>query len=229
MPTQARSTLPGSTLAAAHACWTAVVIAWRAFRSPTRKTLLPEEAPSPNTDFSSPTRHAVLVPPPSIPRKIPTKLVLSHGSICSRHARPRAACEARNDKIDTRKREFIAVGCKPIPCQRKTAGLYGTGSNRSRHYSVVSGGHHIVRPPLSQAPAIAARLLPRRSEHSMVGHISVYCCSGDQHAYDHQHSWPGLRHESDVLAGGSRISSGTHNHQLRSTSPVFSWRTLYSV
>jgi hypothetical protein len=40
--------------------------------------LLPAEVPVPSTDFSSPITHDVFVPPPSMPRKILTSVVLSH-------------------------------------------------------------------------------------------------------------------------------------------------------
>ena len=42
----------------------------RAAASPTRTTLLPPAAPAPRTQFSSPITQEVLLPPPSMPRKI---------------------------------------------------------------------------------------------------------------------------------------------------------------
>ena len=44
-----------------------------------RTTLLPAAIPLPSTDFSSPTRHEVLLPPPSIPRKTATRLFYHKG------------------------------------------------------------------------------------------------------------------------------------------------------
>src|SRR5690242_2858094 len=49
----------------------------RACDSPARTTLLPAPVPVPRTDVSSPTRHLVFVPPPSMPRKKLTSVLVS--------------------------------------------------------------------------------------------------------------------------------------------------------
>jgi hypothetical protein len=48
----------------------------RAQASPTRCTLQLEELPEPTTEFSSPRRQRVFVPPPSIPKKKATRKIL---------------------------------------------------------------------------------------------------------------------------------------------------------
>jgi len=81
IPTQVLSTRAKLTLAAAQACRMAAARLSRAWRSPTRTTLLPADVPAPNTEVSSPTTQEVLLPPPSMPRKMLTSVVLSQGRL----------------------------------------------------------------------------------------------------------------------------------------------------
>src|SRR6185312_655431 len=76
-PAQVRAICRGEIPAWTHASFTAPAKASRAQASPTRWTLLLDELPTPNCDFSSPTTQRVLVPPPSIPKKNGIKRILT--------------------------------------------------------------------------------------------------------------------------------------------------------
>jgi hypothetical protein len=71
IPTHAPPIVDGSIPAVEHAWPIASAKAVRVAASPTRTTLLGPPVPAPNTDFSSPITHDVVVPPPSMPRKSP--------------------------------------------------------------------------------------------------------------------------------------------------------------
>jgi hypothetical protein len=77
IPTQVFLICAGMIFASAQACRMAALRLSRACCSPSRTTLLPPDVPVPSTEFSSPMMHEVLLPPPSIPRKILTSVVLS--------------------------------------------------------------------------------------------------------------------------------------------------------
>jgi hypothetical protein len=89
IPTQVFSIFDGLMLAAAQACRMAAPRLFRARASPTRTTLLPADVPVPRTEFSSPIMHEVLVPPPSMPRKMLTSVVLPQNPLTKETQRHR--------------------------------------------------------------------------------------------------------------------------------------------
>src|ERR1700733_3383033 len=186
---QASRMSEGSTLAAAQARRIAAVRAWPAACSPTRTTLLPPPMPVPRTAVSLPTTQVVCVPPPSIPRKRVTGVVLHQKLFTakiaegSQSARRDSTCDSWFPaKIaESRGRKLATLGSR-----------HGIEQARSDDRRAVSGGNHSVRIALSQAAALAARLLSGGPQHSLVGDRSVDCGSRDQHTDHHQHSRTGL-------------------------------------
>src|SRR6185312_473940 len=65
IPAQVETISLGFTLATMHACRMAAARDSFACDSPARTKLLPPAEPLPSTEFSSPIRHEVLLPPPS--------------------------------------------------------------------------------------------------------------------------------------------------------------------
>src|SRR5437868_14428780 len=80
--------------------------------------------------------------------------------------------------------------------QRWLEGIsFATEFSRPRDYCRLPGGDHAIRPALSKAAALHARLFPRRPKYSVVGHWAFNRRSGDQYSDHHQYSWAGLRFE----------------------------------
>src|SRR5208282_5556653 len=244
IPTQVLSIFAGEMLAAEQACRIAAPRLSRAWRSPTRMMLLPADVPLPSTEFSSPMRHEVLVPPPSMPRKMLTSVVLSQAQICLCRADtpvrwfwgrlsclsdPRALADKSVRSTRSIGYELGTLACRLAGTAQQSWILWrigvcahGFGQPRSRHYCALSRRHYPVRPALPQTPALIAGLLSCRPQHSLVGDCAFDRRGRDQHTYDYQHSRPRLRYESHVSAGRTRIPRGTRHYQLRSVAALLS-------
>ena len=62
-----------------------------------------------------------------------------------------------------------------------------------------------------------------------MGDCAFHCRRRNQHVDHHQHSRPGLRHESDIHAGCDGLRPRARNHQLCFASPLFSRRSVHGV
>src|SRR5580692_1336958 len=257
IPTQVFSIPDGPTLAAAQACRMAAPKLSRARASPTRTTLLPADVPVPNTEFRSPITHEVLLPPPSTPRKMLTSVVLPqkpfhHGdhrdteedtprhfafAIASQSSKIKCSslclCVSVVKSLAPNLRAGylaqISHCANPKLDTLEESEIHEPGQTRSCHHWAVSRRDHPVRFAFPQTSAHAARLLPRRPQHSLVGDCALDCGRRNQHAHHHQYSRVGLRYESHISPGCLRISGGTRHHQFCFAATILSRRSLYRL